>query len=83
MASNSEARPHQIVKQDLKFGEWYESDPATVEGFTVIFSKAGEDKKRVGALAKQLHSGTGNTAVLNQRPRYGSVFTFSWRRGKG
>lgn len=39
MASNSEARPLP------KFGEWDVNDPATAEGFTVIFSKAGEDKK--------------------------------------
>ena len=46
----------------------------TVEGFTVKFSKAGEDKKRVGALAKQLHSG--NTAVLNQRPKMALFLPF-------
>ncbi|CAA7035685.1 unnamed protein product [Microthlaspi erraticum] len=39
MASNSDARPLP------KFGDWDVNDPATAEGFTVIFSKAGEDKK--------------------------------------
>lgn len=28
-----------------KFGEWDVNDPATADGFTVIFTKAGEDKK--------------------------------------
>ncbi|XP_019058643.1 PREDICTED: RPM1-interacting protein 4-like [Tarenaya hassleriana] len=39
MASNEAGRPLP------KFGEWDVNDPATAEGFTVIFSKAGEDKK--------------------------------------
>lgn len=39
MASNSEAKPLP------KFGEWDVNDPAKAEGFTIIFSKAGEDKK--------------------------------------
>ena len=39
MASNDAGRPLP------KFGEWDVNDPATADGYTVIFSKAGEDKK--------------------------------------
>ncbi|CAN8327849.1 unnamed protein product [Cochlearia groenlandica] len=38
-SNNNEARPLP------KFGDWDVNDPATAEGYTVIFSKAGEDKK--------------------------------------
>ncbi|KAL0733272.1 hypothetical protein Bca4012_009482 [Brassica carinata] len=39
MASNEAGRPLP------KFGDWDVNDPATADGYTVIFSKAGEDKK--------------------------------------
>ncbi|KAI4368460.1 hypothetical protein MLD38_017016 [Melastoma candidum] len=38
MASHEESRPLP------KFGEWDVNDPASAEGFTVIFSKAREEK---------------------------------------
>ena len=28
-----------------KFGEWYVNDPASADGFTVIFNKARDEKK--------------------------------------
>ncbi|CAK9145121.1 unnamed protein product [Ilex paraguariensis] len=31
-----------------KFGEWDVNDPASAEGFTVIFNKARDDKKNGG-----------------------------------
>ncbi|KAL6193209.1 hypothetical protein ACLB2K_034293 [Fragaria x ananassa] len=33
-----------------KFGEWDVNDPASAEGFTVIFNKARADKKNGGSL---------------------------------
>lgn len=32
-----------------KFGEWDVNDPASAEGFTVIFNKARNEKKTAGA----------------------------------
>ncbi|KAF5738100.1 hypothetical protein HS088_TW13G00995 [Tripterygium wilfordii] len=34
-----------------KFGEWDVNDPASAEGYTVIFSKAGDQKKTNAAAA--------------------------------
>ncbi|XP_054790040.1 protein NOI4-like isoform X2 [Prosopis cineraria] len=39
MASEDKGRPLP------KFGEWDVNDPASAEGFTVIFSKARDEKK--------------------------------------
>lgn len=43
-----------VVQQDKgrplpKFGEWDVNNPASAEGFTVIFSKARDEKKGGGA----------------------------------
>lgn len=40
-----------------KFGEWDVNDPASAEGFTVIFNKARDDKK----------TGAGSVRVQSQR----------------
>ena len=32
-----------------KFGEWDVNNPATAEGFTVIFNKARDEKKTIAA----------------------------------
>ncbi|KAF2288939.1 hypothetical protein GH714_022922 [Hevea brasiliensis] len=42
-----------LLKQDTgrplpKFGDWDVNDPASAEGFTVIFNKARDEKKTVG-----------------------------------
>ncbi|AEE86545.1 putative RPM1-interacting protein 4/NOI4 [Arabidopsis thaliana] len=62
MASNSDARPLP------KFGEWDVNDPATAEGFTVIFSKAGEDKK----------TGRSSSKAPSQRKQDGVKPTKKW-----
>ncbi|VVB10156.1 unnamed protein product [Arabis nemorensis] len=62
MASNSEARPLP------KFGEWDVNDPATAEGFTVIFTKAGEDKK----------TGRSSSKAPSQRKKDGVKPTKKW-----
>ncbi|CAH8274217.1 unnamed protein product [Arabidopsis lyrata] len=62
MASNSEARPLP------KFGEWDVNDPATAEVFTVIFSKAGEDKK----------TGRSSSKAPSQRKQDGVKPTKKW-----
>ncbi|CAF1706526.1 hypothetical protein Bca4012_005212 [Brassica carinata] len=69
MASNDAGRPLP------KFGEWDVNDPATADGYTVIFSKAGEDKK----------TGRSSTKTNSQRKQDGDkpavkkwlCFTFS------
>ncbi|EOX90704.1 hypothetical protein QUC31_002717 [Theobroma cacao] len=43
MASDDRERPLP------RFGEWDVNDPATAEGFTVIFAKASNDKKAAKA----------------------------------
>ncbi|XVF15999.1 hypothetical protein REPUB_Repub09cG0204500 [Reevesia pubescens] len=45
-----------------RFGEWDVNDPATAEGFTLIFSKASNQKK---AAAKA--SGIGNNTPSKKR----------------
>ncbi|AED94577.1 unnamed protein product [Arabidopsis thaliana] len=44
MASNNQQRQQQD-RPLPKFGEWDVNDPASAEGFTVIFAKARDDKK--------------------------------------
>ncbi|KAJ8771025.1 hypothetical protein K2173_023350 [Erythroxylum novogranatense] len=36
-----------------KFGEWDVNDPASAEGFTVIFSKARDGKKNANAASQR------------------------------
>ncbi|KAL0691971.1 hypothetical protein Bca4012_059151 [Brassica carinata] len=38
-----------------KFGEWDVNNPASAEGFTVIFSKASDEKKTKKALVSTPH----------------------------
>ncbi|KAB1211744.1 RPM1-interacting protein 4 [Morella rubra] len=45
MASQDKGRPLP------KFGEWDVNNPASAEGFTVIFSKARDEKKSNGTAA--------------------------------
>ncbi|XP_010436001.1 PREDICTED: RPM1-interacting protein 4 [Camelina sativa] len=44
MASSNNQRQQQD-RPLPKFGEWDVNDPASAEGFTVIFAKARDDKK--------------------------------------
>ena len=44
-----------------KFGDWDVNDPASADGFTVIFSKAKDDKRA---------SGNGNNTALKQNKSY-------------
>ncbi|KAG9158236.1 hypothetical protein Leryth_000380 [Lithospermum erythrorhizon] len=52
-----------------KFGEWDVNNPASADGFTVIFSKARDEKKATGTSANvapvptQMH----NRAPVNNR----------------
>ncbi|KAF5753095.1 hypothetical protein HS088_TW01G01014 [Tripterygium wilfordii] len=48
MASES----NNIARALPKFGEWDVNDPASTEGYTVIFSKAGDQKKTNNAATK-------------------------------
>ncbi|XP_041007381.1 protein NOI4-like isoform X1 [Juglans microcarpa x Juglans regia] len=54
MASQDKGRPLP------KFGEWDVNNPASAEGFTVIFSKARDEKKSDGA------AGSGATQRRNE-----------------
>ncbi|CAN8229267.1 unnamed protein product [Cochlearia groenlandica] len=70
MAANSnEARPLP------KFGEWDVNDPATAEGFTVIFSKAGEGKKTGRSTSKATSQRKQDNVKPN--PKKWLCFTFS------
>ncbi|XP_044487377.1 protein NOI4 [Mangifera indica] len=53
MASEDRGRPLP------KFGEWDVNDPATAEGFTVIFNRARDEKKA------SLHGGKVSTPPRN------------------
>ncbi|CAK8578722.1 unnamed protein product [Lathyrus sativus] len=39
-----------------KFGEWDVNDPASAEGFTVIFNKARDEKKTGGGGSTRINS---------------------------
>lgn len=40
---------HENARPLPKFGEWDVNDPASADGFTVIFNKASDEKKTGGA----------------------------------
>ncbi|CAI0457183.1 unnamed protein product [Linum tenue] len=50
---------HQEPRPLPKFGEWDVNNPASAEGFTVIFSKARDEKKTGGT--------TGASGAASQR----------------
>ncbi|XP_010111655.2 RPM1-interacting protein 4 isoform X1 [Morus notabilis] len=56
MASQDKGRPLP------KFGEWDVNNPASAEGFTVIFSKARDEKKSNGVVSS---SGATTTTQKN------------------
>ncbi|KAG6581070.1 Protein NOI4, partial [Cucurbita argyrosperma subsp. sororia] len=52
-----------------KFGEWDVNNPASAEGFTVIFSKARDEKKS--------NEAPGNTAAKNNASRPEENYQYS------
>ncbi|CAL5325642.1 unnamed protein product [Camellia sinensis] len=60
MASEDRGRPLP------KFGEWDVNNPASADGFTVIFAKARDDKKTNGNAVNGAHSAQKND---NNPPR--------------
>ncbi|CAN4082348.1 unnamed protein product [Withania somnifera] len=48
-----------------KFGEWDVNNPASADGFTVIFAKARDDKKANGSAAP---TQTSRNDYANQQP---------------
>lgn len=49
-----------------KFGEWDVNDPASAEGFTVIFNKA-RDERKTGCNSREKNS-NGRETVFNNGP---------------
>ncbi|XP_057970440.1 protein NOI4 isoform X2 [Malania oleifera] len=63
MASQDKGRPLP------KFGEWDVNNPASAEGFTVIFNKARDEKKTSG-VAGSLASPQRNDNAYKQNENY-------------
>lgn len=65
-----------------KFGEWDVNDPASAEGFTVIFNKARDEKKTggnpesPGKAATELHSKPALDPAKPQSVRRSLVYTY-------
>ncbi|XP_050375131.1 protein NOI4-like [Argentina anserina] len=55
-----------------KFGEWDVNDPASAEGFTVIFNKARADKKNGGTLLTVVETSSHNceSSKVNNKQKY-------------
>lgn len=53
-----------------KFGEWDVNDPASAEGFTVIFNKARADKKNGGSLLTVESSSNYEPRKENNKHKY-------------
>ncbi|KAG6573102.1 RPM1-interacting protein 4 [Cucurbita argyrosperma subsp. argyrosperma] len=49
-----------------KFGEWDVNNPASAEGFTVIFNKARDEKKTTGSVANMVSSQSNEPAYNNE-----------------
>ncbi|XP_010044515.1 protein NOI4-like [Eucalyptus grandis] len=65
MSAQEEGRPLP------KFGEWDVNDPASAEGFTVIFNKAREEKKGGGsAESVTSQSKYGGSCKENDKRKY-------------
>lgn len=59
-----------------KFGEWDVNNPATAEGFTVIFNKARDDKKtNAGKITNPTASTEKNQTVNDPPPSPPKVYT--------
>ncbi|KAL6551445.1 hypothetical protein OROGR_007599 [Orobanche gracilis] len=61
MASQEKGRPLP------KFGDWDENNPASADGYTVIFSKAMADKKAEGSAASSAAAPPPSGETLDQR----------------
>ncbi|PON95237.1 RIN4, pathogenic type III effector avirulence factor Avr cleavage site [Trema orientale] len=62
MASQEKGRPLP------KFGEWDVNNPASAEGFTVIFSKARDEKKSNGAAGSGTTNQKNDNNSANNKP---------------
>ncbi|KAK3006965.1 hypothetical protein RJ639_016005 [Escallonia herrerae] len=51
-----------------KFGEWDASNPASADGFTVIFAKARDEKKTNGTAAARGAPAPQTTATSSKQP---------------
>ncbi|GFP84975.1 rpm1-interacting protein 4 [Phtheirospermum japonicum] len=49
-----------------KFGEWDVNNPASADGFTVIFAKARDEKKAKGTAATSAPTPNSETPMTNQ-----------------
>ncbi|XP_077222794.1 protein NOI4-like [Tasmannia lanceolata] len=54
-----------------KFGEWDVNDPASAEGFTVIFNKA-RDEKKTGGNSRETESPGKDDSTYNKQGTYAS-----------
>ncbi|XP_061366573.1 protein NOI4-like isoform X2 [Gastrolobium bilobum] len=52
-----------------KFGEWDVNNPASAEGFTVIFNKA-RDEKKTNNSAKKIVTPSGSDLVFQNKENY-------------
>ncbi|CAL0325312.1 unnamed protein product [Lupinus luteus] len=53
-----------------KFGEWDVNNPASAEGFTVIFNKARDEKKTTGTAANKSTSHTSDPVFKTKTENY-------------
>ncbi|KAJ4827259.1 Protein noi4 [Turnera subulata] len=60
-----------------KFGEWDVNDPASAEGFTVIFNKARNEKKTGGKAESPARANYKNTATLGKPHSVSGDVTYS------
>ena len=61
-----------------KFGEWDVNNPASAEGFTVIFNKARDEKKSTGSTATARDKGDSSKDQTSefQKKRVNELFYF-------
>ncbi|CAD5181722.1 unnamed protein product [Musa acuminata subsp. malaccensis] len=60
-----------------KFGEWDVNDPASAEGFTVIFKKA-RDEKKTGSNARETDSPVKEETAFRNEPNATKPSTKKW-----
>ncbi|WOH02616.1 hypothetical protein DCAR_0522005 [Daucus carota subsp. sativus] len=60
-----------------KFGEWDVNDPASAEGFTVIFNKA-RDEKRTGGKADSPPKDGSNPSMFKRKTTFGKPQSRKW-----
>ncbi|XP_059452492.1 protein NOI4-like [Corylus avellana] len=72
MASQDKGRPLP------KFGEWDVNNPASAEGFTVIFSKARDEKKSNGTAASGAIQRNDHIPSKPEENNYQNPMTKKW-----